>query len=89
VFGGERLSRLGAFSPQFPDAEALHRGLAHWNHRRLSPERAVRSWRDDLDDERQDAQLEGEFIEAFRDHIAPLVAEVPMTPTASSPGSSG
>jgi hypothetical protein len=77
MFGGERLSRLGAFSPQFPDAESLHKGLAHWNHRRLSPEAPSPSWREDLDDERRMKQLEGEFIEAFRDHIAPLVEAVP------------
>ena len=46
MYGGERLSRLGAFSPQFPDAEALHRGLAHWNHERLAPTAPSEGWRD-------------------------------------------
>jgi hypothetical protein len=77
VFGGERLSRLGAFSPRFSDAEALHRGLAHWNHRRLAPAAPNADWRRDLDDNARMLRIEGEFVEAFRDHIAELVADVP------------
>lgn len=78
MFGGDRLSRLGVFSPQFPDAEALHKGLAHWNHRRLSPRAPAVDWREELIDEGKMRRLEGEFIEAFRDHVAPLVDEVPQ-----------
>jgi hypothetical protein len=77
MFGGERLSRLGAFSPRFPDAEALHKGLAHWNHRRLSPQAPSETWREELDEERRMKELEAEFVEAFRSHIAPLVEAVP------------
>lgn len=77
MFGGDRLLRLGAFSPQFPDAEALHKGLSHWNHRRLSPEAPTHAWRDQIDEERLMKRLEGEFVEAFRAHIQPLVADVP------------
>ncbi len=77
MFGGDRLSRLGAFSPQFPDADALHKGLAHWNHRRLSPEAPTQTWRDDIDEERRMKRLEGEYVEAFRAHIQELVADVP------------
>lgn len=77
-FGGERLSRLGAFNPQFPDAEALHRGLAHWNHVRLAPAAPSDSWRDDLDQDTRMLRIEGAFIEAFRRHVAPLVEDVPQ-----------
>ena len=78
MFGGNRLASLGAFSPQFPDADALHKGLAHWNHRRLSPQAPTADWREDLLEESAMRRQEGEFIEAFRAHIAPLVASVPQ-----------
>lgn len=77
VFGGERLSRLGAFSPQFPDAEALHRGLAHWNHRRLAVATPSSQWQADLDDDARMKRIEGAFVEAFREMVAPLVDDVP------------
>lgn len=80
MFGGDRLSRLGHFSPQFPDAEALHKALAHWNHTRLTPTAPSDDWREDLDRERLMKRLEGEFIEAFRAQVASLVAEVPQDP---------
>ena len=80
MFGGDRLSRLGLFSPQFPDAEALHRGLAHWNHERLAPTAPFDDWREDLDRERLMKRLEGEFVEAFRAHVSTLVARVPEDP---------
>lgn len=82
MFGGERLSRLGEFNPRHPDAESLHKGLAHWNHRRLSPEAPTQDWRDHLDEERAMRRLEGEFIEAFRAHVAPLVETAPEEPEA-------
>lgn len=80
MFGGDRLSRLGQFSPQFPDAETLHRGLAHWNHERLAPTAPSDAWREDLDRERLMKRLEGEFVEAFRAHVASMVDKVPEDP---------
>jgi hypothetical protein len=77
VFGGERLSRLGAFSPEFPDAWALHQGLAQWNHRRLAVQAPTSNWRVEIDEEARMKRLEGAFVEAFREQVAPLVAEVP------------
>ncbi|WP_194248154.1 iron-containing redox enzyme family protein [Caulobacter sp. RHG1] len=71
---------MGAFSPRFPDAEALHRGLAHWNHQRLAPAEPGEDWRRELDENSRMLRLEGEFIEAFRAQIAPLVADVPTDP---------
>jgi hypothetical protein len=82
MFGGQRLSRLGVFSPEFPDAEALHRGLAHWNHRRLAVATPSENWRDEIAEEARMKRLEGEFIEQFRAHIAPMIADVPTDPDA-------
>jgi hypothetical protein len=82
MFGGERLSRLSAFNPQFPDAESLHKALARWNHQRLSPETPSENWREQVEEERRMKHLEGGFIEAFRDHVAPLVGAVPEDPVA-------
>ena len=77
MYGGERLSRLGDFDARFPDAEALHRALAHWNHARLSPAVPNQDWRRDIEREHEMRTVEGAFIEAFRSHIAPLVEHVP------------
>lgn len=80
MFGGERLSRLGVFNPRFPDAEALHKGLAHWNHERLAPAEPGEGWRRELDENARMLRLEGEFVEAFRAHVEPLVADTPTDP---------
>ena len=80
MFGGERLSRLGNFTPEFPDAETLHRGVAHWNHRRLAVKPPHADWHAEIDEEARMKRLEGAFVEAFREHVAPLVADVPCDP---------
>lgn len=80
MFPAMRLARLGAFTPEFPDAETLHAGLAHWNHRRLAVQTPTADWLLDLARDRQMLRLEGAFIEAFRAHVAPLVADVPQHP---------
>jgi hypothetical protein len=77
MFAGTRLARLGDFTPQFPDAEALHQGLAQWNHRRLALRSPDEPWREALAEDVRMLRLEGAFIEAFRAQVAPLVAEVP------------
>lgn len=77
MFPATRLAQLGDFTPEFPDAEALHRGLAHWNHRRLAVGVPAGGWRMDLTEEAKMRRLEGGMVEAFRAHIAPLVADVP------------
>ena len=82
MFGGDRLSGLGAFSPEFPDAAALHSGLAHWNRRRLAMATPSSAWQSELDDDARMKRVEGAFIEAFRAHIAPLVADVPTEANA-------
>jgi hypothetical protein len=80
MFAGLRLSTLGQFTPQFPDAEALHQGLAHWNHRRLAVQVPDGDWQARLNEDQRMLRLEGAFVEAFRAHVAPLVADVPSDP---------
>jgi heme oxygenase-like protein len=80
MFAGARLSALGQFTPQFPDAEALHVGLAKWNRRRLAVQAPSGDWQSDLTRDQHMLRLEGAFVEAFRAHIADMVAGVPSDP---------
>jgi hypothetical protein len=80
MFAALRLSRLGAFTPEFPDAEALHQGLAQWNRRRLAVQVPSADWTAELNSDFHMLRLEGAFVEAFRAHVAPMVAEVPSDP---------
>ena len=80
MFPAMRLARLGAFTPEFPDAEALHAGLAHWNRRRLAVQTPTEDWALELARDRQMLRLEGAFVEAFRAHVAPLVEQAPCDP---------
>ncbi|THD64038.1 iron-containing redox enzyme family protein [Phenylobacterium sp.] len=77
MFSGLRLSTLGRFTPEFPDAQALHLGLARWNHRRLAVQVPTDDWTAELAQDQRMLRLEGAFIEAFRGHVADLVARVP------------
>lgn len=79
MFAGLRLSRLGLFTPEFPDAEALHLGLAHWNRRRLAVQTPGADWQAELSENQRMLRLEGAFIEAFRAHVAEMVAGVPSS----------
>jgi hypothetical protein len=72
-----RLSTLGRFSPEFPDAKALHVGLAKWNRRRLAVQTPSDDWPLQLMEDQRMLRLEGAFVEAFRAHAADLVADVP------------
>ena len=80
MFSGLRLSTLGEFTPQFPDAEALHIGLARWNRRRLSVRAPGPDWQAELLEDQRMLRLEGAFVEAFRTHVADLIASVPHDP---------
>jgi hypothetical protein len=80
MFAGMRLSRLGAFTPEFPDAEALHLGLAKWNRRRLAVATPHADWIAELNQDQRMLRMEGAFIEAFRSHVAPLTLGVPDDP---------
>jgi hypothetical protein len=77
MFAGLRLSRLGLFTPEFPDAEALHQGLAHWNRRRLAVAEPHDDWLAELTQNQRMLRLEGAFIEALRAHVAPLLEDLP------------
>jgi len=79
---GMRLAELGDFTAEFADARRLHLALARWNRRRLAVGRPSANWLRDLDEDQRMLRAEGAFIEAFRDHVAPLVAEVPTAPEA-------
>lgn len=80
MFAAQRLARVGLFSPEFPDAEAVHRGLAHWNHRRLAVQTPSPDWSIDLNSDFRMMRIEGAFIEGFRAEVASLVADVPTDP---------
>jgi hypothetical protein len=80
MFAGMRLSALGQFDPEFPDAETLHVGLAKWNRRRLAVQVPSPGWQAQMLDDQRMLRLEGAFIEAFRRHVADLVAGVPKDP---------
>ena len=77
MFAGTRLSALGDFTPEFPDAEALHVGLARWNRRRLAVQTPSDDWQSELVQNQRMLRLEGAFVEAFRALVADLVAGVP------------
>ncbi len=76
-----------ALHPSFPnlltdsvvptDPLSLHRRLADWNHRRLSPAKPTPDWREDLCDEHELRLLEGGFIETSRAEIAAEAARAP------------
>lgn len=67
------IERHGTVSPV-----ALHRALAHWNHRRLAPSAPDDHWLDELDEERRMRQLEGEWVESLRKEIS---ARAVLAPT--------
>jgi hypothetical protein len=64
-----------------PDSDQLslelHRRLAHWNRRRLSPTRPTQNWREALREDAQLALIEGEWIEAERTAVAHLARSAP------------
>ena len=57
--------------------ERLHRALARWNARRLRPEEPSSLWRAELEEDLRMRRLEGTWIEAERDSVAPLLRDVP------------
>lgn len=75
----EKLAGLSA-AAGIEDAEAFHKALAHWNHRRLAVQSPTDTWRTDLDNDAEMLRMEGAFIEAFRASVAPVVAGVPSNP---------
>ena len=65
-------------SPEVAGAPAaLHRRLAHWNHRRLAVGQPTDTWQAQLREEHELRLLEGGFVEAFRAEVADTAAAVP------------
>jgi hypothetical protein len=60
-----------------PGFAVYQRELARFNHRRLEPALPAPGWRDDVKSERAVREAEAEFVEAARNEIAPLVANIP------------
>ncbi len=71
---------LRADSAFLLDPLSLHRKLAFWNHRRLSPAKPTPDWREELCDEHELRLLEGSFVEAFRTDVTGEIAQVPNDP---------
>jgi hypothetical protein len=63
-------------------AASLHRALASWNARRLTPSVPGQDWRDALVEDAALALREGEWIEHERAELAPLLEAVPGDPDA-------
>lgn len=59
---------------------ALHRRLAHWNHRRLAAGQPSDTWRDDLREEHEMRLLEGAWVERLRAEAGPALAGLPSDP---------
>jgi heme oxygenase-like protein len=62
---------------QGPAFDRFHIELAKYDGRQLQPGFPDETWRQDLDDFARVTRAEGEYIEAVRQEIGPLVADVP------------
>ena len=62
---------------QGPAFERFHVELAKYNGRQLEPRFPDETWREELDDHAEVSRAEGEYVEAVRREIAPLVADIP------------
>lgn len=60
--------------------DAFQRGLAHWNHDRLSPGLPVRDWQSVHERDIRMARLEYAFLEELRREVAEEAAEAPTDP---------
>jgi len=78
VLAGLQLAHLG-LNADFPDAQALHEGLAHWNHERLAIGTPSADWQARLERDAAMRIVEGRFVEDFRQIIAPQLGAVPKT----------
>jgi hypothetical protein len=62
---------------QGPAFERFQVELARYNGRELEPHFPDETWREELDDHAQVARAEGEYIEAVRREIRPLLSDIP------------
>jgi hypothetical protein len=60
-----------------PSFARFHKKLAKYNARHLQPGFPSEAWRDELDEYAQVTRAEGEYIEAVREEISVLVADIP------------
>ena len=73
-------SRADASERVLAEPQALHRRLAHWNHRRLSPAAPTADWRDELQEECAMRGQEGAWVESLRAEVASRAADAPGDP---------
>jgi hypothetical protein len=66
----------------FGDSSRLHRALAYFNRRRLTPGFPEESWRDSVIDDLGLTLQEGQFLAAEREGAQPLLSGVPLEPDA-------
>jgi len=72
----------GATALNGPDFEEFQRGLAKYRQRQFQPALVSDDWRRDVADEAVVAIAEGDFIEAVRSAVAPLVKDIPTSTDA-------
>ena len=60
-----------------PGFECFQIELTKYNARQLMPTFPTRDWRDEVEDYARVARAEGEYIEAVRSKVAPLLTKVP------------
>ncbi len=68
----ERASELDG-----PSFERFQVALAKYNGRQLNPGFPGEAWRDEIEEHAAVLRAEGEYVEAVRQEIAPLVADIP------------
>ena len=61
-----------------PGFARFQRELTRYNRYRLEPSLPVPAWRGHVRDESRVAEAEGDFVEAVRKEIVPLVADIPL-----------
>jgi hypothetical protein len=60
------------------DTQTFHQKLAHFNVSRLAPAMPRADWRADMDSEYAHRQAEGQFLEALRVEVAPILPDPPF-----------
>jgi hypothetical protein len=74
------VARFQDYARPTEDAEALHRRLAWWNHRRLAPSAPTPRWREEMAEDYQMRLDEAQMLETLRREIAARAAEAPADP---------
>jgi hypothetical protein len=60
-----------------PAFDRFQRSLATYNAQQLDPAMPDECWREEIENHARIARAEGEYVEAVRRHIAPLVTKIP------------